>query len=58
MSTHLSKLADAGYVAIQKEFVENIPRTLIRLTGDGRSAIQSYRENMRRVVDGLLGSEK
>ena len=58
LSSHLSKLEESGYVAIQKEFVENIPRTLIRLTEDGRVAIQSYRENMRQVVDGLLGSER
>lgn len=55
LSSHLSKLAEVEYIVIQKEFVENIPRTLVRLTEDGRIAIQSYRESMRQVVDGLLG---
>ncbi len=54
LSTHLSKLAEVGYVAIQKEFVENIPRTLIRLTDEGQAAIVTYRENMQQVVEQLL----
>jgi DNA-binding transcriptional ArsR family regulator len=54
LSTHLSKLADVGYVEIQKEFVDNIPRTLIRLTDEGQAAIIAYRENMQQVVDQLL----
>ena len=42
---------------IQKEFVDKVPRTLIRLTDAGRQAIQTYREQMRTVIDELLGSE-
>ena len=55
LSSHLSKLEEAGYISVEKEFVDRIPRTLIRLTGDGRSAVGVYRENMRRVVEELLG---
>ena len=54
LSSHLSKLEEAGYVGIQKEFVEKIPRTLIRLTQTGETAIQTYRNNMRQVVEQLL----
>jgi DNA-binding MarR family transcriptional regulator len=54
LSSHLSKLEEAGYIAITKEFVDRIPRTLIRLTPHGRSALAAYRENMRQVVDQLL----
>ncbi|MCB9421131.1 MAG: transcriptional regulator [Ardenticatenaceae bacterium] len=54
LSTHLGKLAEVGYIEIQKEFVENIPRTLIRLTDEGRAAIVAYRENMQQVVEQLL----
>jgi DNA-binding MarR family transcriptional regulator len=54
LSSHLSKLEQAGYISVNKEFVERIPRTLIRLTLDGHEAIQTYRENMRQVVDQLL----
>jgi DNA-binding MarR family transcriptional regulator len=55
LSVNLSKLEQAGYVSIQKEFVDKVPRTLIRLTDAGRAAIQEYRENMKRVIDDLLG---
>lgn len=55
LSVNLRKLEEAGYVSITKEFVDRIPRTLIRLTADGRQAIQSYRENMQTVLNDLLG---
>lgn len=55
LATHISRLEEAGYVDVNKEFVDRVPRTLYRLTGAGRTAIQAYRENMRRVIDDLLG---
>lgn len=54
LSSHLQKLEEAGYISVQKEFVDRIPRTLIRLTDTGREAIQTYRETMRQVVEELL----
>ncbi|MFC1634128.1 winged helix-turn-helix domain-containing protein [Planctomycetota bacterium] len=51
LSSHLSKLEAAGYVEIKKEFVDKIPRTLLRLTEDGRKAFQEYRHNMKQVLD-------
>ncbi len=56
LSSHLRKLEDAGYVSVHKEFVDRIPRTLIRLTPSGAEAIERYREAMRLVVDELLGA--
>ena len=50
LSSHLAKLGDAGYVIITKEFVDRIPRTLIRLSDRGRAAVRAYRENMQRVL--------
>jgi len=55
LSVNLRKLEDVGYVSITKEFVDRIPRTLIRLTDEGRQAIQTYRDNMRTVLNELLG---
>jgi len=54
LSSHLKTLEEAEYVSIQKEFVEKVPRTLIRLTEAGRMAIQTYREQMQMVLDELL----
>jgi DNA-binding MarR family transcriptional regulator len=54
LSSHMGRLEEVGYISIQKEFVDKIPRTLIRLTSEGRSAIKAYRENMLQVLDELL----
>ena len=58
LSVNLRKLEDAGYVRISKEFVDRIPRTLIRLTNEGRKAIQTYRDNMQTVLNDLLGEQE
>jgi DNA-binding MarR family transcriptional regulator len=55
LSSHLKTLEEAGYVEIRKEFVDRVPHTLIQLTGNGRGAIQAYRQQMRAIVDDLLG---
>jgi len=54
---NLRKLEEAGYISLTKQFVDRIPRTLIRLTGEGRQAIQTYRENMQIVLNDLLGKQ-
>ena len=53
LSSHLSKLETAGYIEIKKEFVGKIPRTLLRLTEEGRKAFQEYQSNMKQVLDSL-----
>ncbi|NIP28707.1 MAG: ArsR family transcriptional regulator [Phycisphaerae bacterium] len=53
LSSHLSKLETAGYVEIKKEFVDKIPRTLLRLSEKGRIAFHEYRRNMKQVLDSL-----
>jgi DNA-binding MarR family transcriptional regulator len=55
LSANLRKLEEAGYIEVKKEFVDRMPRTLIRLSDEGREAIDSYRENMRQILDELLG---
>ena len=55
LSANLRKLEGAGYVNIQKEFVAMTPRTIVSLADVGRDAMQMYRENMRTVLDELLG---
>jgi len=53
LSSHMSKLEDAGYILIQKEFVDKIPRTLLRVTDEGRAALLEYTQNMKQVLEGL-----
>ena len=53
LSSHLSKLEAAGYIAIEKEFLGKKPHTMLRITDEGRVAFQGYRQNMKQVLDEL-----
>ena len=51
LSSHLSKLEEAGLVTIEKRFVGKTPNTLVSLTDDGRAAIERHwqlLENLRK----------
>ena len=53
LSSHMSKLEDAGYIDVQKEFVDKKPRTLLKLTKAGRRAFENYLDNMQGLFDGV-----
>jgi len=53
LSTHLSKLEEAGYIAIDKEFKGKKPHTTIRLTQQGRDAFKEYKNSMQHVLNDL-----
>ena len=53
LSAHLSKLEEAGYVEIDKEFKGKKPHTMIRLTAQGRAAFRDYKKNMKKALDDL-----
>jgi DNA-binding MarR family transcriptional regulator len=55
LSAHLSKLETAGYVRINKEFLDKKPHTTLSITKEGRTAFEQYRKNMRQVLDDLPG---
>lgn len=51
LSSHISKLEDAGYVHVEKSFKGKKPHTMLRLTKEGRAAFQRYRESMQDALD-------
>lgn len=53
LSTHLTRLEEAGYIRIEKGFEGKKPRTTISLTPDGRAAFRKYKQHMKRVLDEL-----
>jgi DNA-binding MarR family transcriptional regulator len=53
LSAHMSKLEEAGYIEVVKSFKGKRPNTMLRLTQAGRAAFQAYRQQMKRVLDGL-----
>jgi len=55
LSSHLSKLEEAGYVEITKDFVERKPHTMAHLTDAGRQAFDAYRRQMKALFEDLPG---
>ena len=55
LSSHLSKLETAGYVEIEKGYAGKKPRTNLRLTEDGRQAVENYSSTMRQAMQKLEG---
>ena len=53
LSAHLSKLEAAGYIVVEKEFVDRKPHTILHLTVKGRTAFQTYRQNMKQMFEDL-----
>ena len=51
LSSHMSKLEKAGYVSVEKSFVEKRPFTLFKLTGKGRKSFIKYRKMMAEALD-------
>lgn len=49
LSSHLSKLEEAGLVVIEKRFVEKKTQTLARLSDQGRGAVESYWKEMEEL---------
>jgi len=53
LSSHMSKLEEAGYLEVIKEFLGRRPHTMLRLTKKGRKAFEDYRRTMKNVLDGV-----
>jgi DNA-binding MarR family transcriptional regulator len=49
LSSHLGKLEEAGWVKVEKRFVDKRPETTAAITQEGRDVIESYWEGMERL---------
>ncbi|HEX6928685.1 MAG TPA: transcriptional regulator [Gammaproteobacteria bacterium] len=60
LSTHLRKLEENGYVAINKRFEGRKPVTDVALTGKGREAFAAYVKHLEHLLQGTdpAGDEK
>jgi len=54
LSTHLTKLENAGFVKIVKSFEGKKPKTTCKLTAKGRKDFQEYRKNILKVMSGEI----
>ena len=50
LSTHLKKLEDAGYIAVNKSFEDRKPISRYLLTQKGRKAFEVYVERLEKLI--------
>jgi DNA-binding MarR family transcriptional regulator len=50
LSTHLSKLENAGYIRQEKGYSGKRPQTLVYLTDEGRTAWVQYLDAMKELL--------
>jgi DNA-binding HxlR family transcriptional regulator len=50
LSSHLSRLEEAGYVEVVKTYRGKIPQTLLHLTDAGREAFVQYRRKLKEAL--------
>ena len=51
LGAHLAKLEAAGYVGIDKTFVDRKPRTFIAATGKGRDAFKEHIATLEKIIE-------
>ena len=50
LSSHLMRLEEGGYVAVEKTYQGRTPQTIYRVTEPGRAAWEEYQRRLRRFV--------
>jgi DNA-binding MarR family transcriptional regulator len=53
LSANLSKLEEAGYVKIEKKFINRVPKTIVSITKDGEKALEEYSNLLGPILDTL-----
>ena len=54
LGAQLLKLEEAGYVTVEKRFVQRKPQTLYRMTEAGRSALSDYVQALKQLLGGAM----
>ena len=57
LSSHISKLEQAGYIHVEKGFLGKRPQTMLKLTDAGRRALNRYRKQVQGLLDDLMQNE-
>ncbi len=51
LSVQITKLSEAGYIEVEKTFAGKRPRTICRITDNGRTAFEDYVTALRTYID-------
>ncbi len=54
LGAQLLKLEEAGYVKVEKKFVQRKPQTLYRMTENGRAALTEYVQSLKQLLGGAI----
>ena len=54
LGAQLLKLEEAGYIAVEKKFVQRKPQTLYRMTEAGREALTEYVQGLKQLLGSAL----
>ncbi len=53
LSSHLTRLEQAKYITIEKTYRGKTPMTICQITGGGQVAFETYRDQLKNVVETL-----
>jgi len=53
LSSHMTKLENAEYIQVKKEFAGKTPRTVLSITDKGREALENYIKQMQGILKSL-----
>jgi DNA-binding PadR family transcriptional regulator len=56
LGAQLMKLEEAGYVSVEKKFVQRKPQTLYRMTEAGRAALAEYVQALKQLLGGAMSA--
>jgi DNA-binding PadR family transcriptional regulator len=56
LGAQLLKLEEAGYVSVEKKFVQRKPQSLYRITERGRAALTEYVQALRQLLGGAISA--
>src|SRR5512140_1657753 len=54
LGAQMLKLEEAGYVAVEKKFVQRKPQTIYRMTDPGRTALREYVKALKQLLGGAI----
>ncbi len=58
LSVQMTKLSEAGIVEVEKNFVDNRPRTTYSLTAGGRRALREYKRTLVELLSNFPGGDE
>jgi DNA-binding MarR family transcriptional regulator len=58
IAAHLLKLEQAGYISVEKTFLNRKPMSIYRITESGRTAFATYIRNLKKLLGGEFNKVK